>query len=591
MYRNLSNHESNVKNWLNTRSIPLFMRILLLFLFVMIPVYILGTAIYLWGSKKMNEQLVASSLSQVTLYTKTLESELERIEYLREVCINDEDLLYLVNVYPILSNYERMQYTLRAQKRLIILKNSSDCIQDIALHLIPIEKTITPNTIESLHANWETLLEGRLEKSSAGIIYGENQYLSMVITYPVIQREGRTPRLVMEITLSNAYIQRILRGFDLSETSELLFLNTDYDFYISSKGESESCEACTAILTPHTTGSTTLKIDGRPMKATYVYSDQLDTYLVSLAPVDDFTALARRYSLIFFGFSVISVALICTFAYYLRKLVHQPVRELVYAFNRLETGDFSVIIEHERNDEFHYLYQSFNDMIRRLKRLIGEVYEQTIATQRAELKQLQSQISPHFLYNSFYNIYRMAKLGDCESIVSFSGYLGRYYEYITRSAADMVTMSGEVEHARNYLLIQTMRFQRIDAMMEETPSSFDLYRVPRLILQPLIENAFEHGIKNAPHPRIRVRFFDTAGAFGAIVTDNGTNVTIAEAAALNEQIHTTEKGKETTGLINIHRRVQLTFGENNGLTISRTEDEEFCVCLTITKEARTCIDS
>ncbi len=581
----------NVKSRANAQSVPLYMRMLLLFLFVMVPVYILGTAIYLWGSQKMNEQLAASSLSQATLYTKTLESEIDRIEYLREVCINDEDLLYLVNVYPILSNYERMQYTLRAQKRLLILKNSSDCIQDITLHLVPIGKTITPGKIASLREDWGALLGESARKSGSGIIYGDHERLSMVITYPVIQREGRTPRLVLEITLSNAYIQKIMRGFDLSESSELLFLNTDYGFCISSKGENVRAEACAAVLTPHTIGTTPLTIDGQSMQATYVYSEKLGTYLVSLALTNDFSALAQKYSSIFFGFSITSVALICAFAYYLRKLVHQPMHELVGAFHRLEKGDFSTEISHERNDEFRYLYQSYNDTIRHLRSLIDEVYEQKIAAQRAELKQLQSQISPHFLYNSFYNIYRMAKLGDCESIVSFSDYLGKYYEYITRSASDMVMMSAEVEHAHNYLSIQTMRFQRIDTIMEQAPSSFASYRVPRLILQPLIENAFEHGIKNAAHPRIRVSFFDEADSFGAIVIDNGASVTSAEAAALNERIHAPEKGSETTGLINIHRRLQLTFGVRSGLMISRAEDGGFCVCMTITKEKSACTGS
>ena len=116
--------------------------------------------------------------------------------------------------------------------------------------------------------------------------------------------------------------------------------------------------------------------------------------------------------------------------------------------------------------------------------------------QNIELKQLQSQINPHFLYNSFFNIYRLAKDEDYENLTCFTQYLGSYYQYITRSASDEVSLLDEYNHAKTYCNIQQMRFHnRLELKMAPLPEAFAGYRVPRLIMQPIIENAFEHGLK------------------------------------------------------------------------------------------------
>ena len=134
-------------------------------------------------------------------------------------------------------------------------------------------------------------------------------------------------------------------------------------------------------------------------------------------------------------------------------------------------------------------------MVKELKTLIEQSYKQKILVQRAEMKQLQSQINPHFLYNSFFILNTMARTEDYENIEKFTEQLGRYFQFITRSAADEVPLEKEVEHARVYTEIQAMRYSnRIKAYFEELPEEFWGIVVPRLILQPIIENAFEHGL-------------------------------------------------------------------------------------------------
>jgi two-component system, sensor histidine kinase YesM len=192
-------------------------------------------------------------------------------------------------------------------------------------------------------------------------------------------------------------------------------------------------------------------------------------------------------------------------------------------------------------------------------------------TQRAELRQLQAQINPHFLYNSFFILYRMAKDEDYDNITTFLKYLAEYYRFITRDVQSEVPLASEVAHAHNYTEIQLMRFsRRISASFAELPERYRDMLVPRLILQPVIENAFEHGLKDvAEHGELIVEFIERDGTLLIGVEDNGTCLTDGDLDAMRSKLETGSEPFESTGIINIHRRLRLKFGEKSGLLLSR----------------------
>lgn len=135
--------------------------------------------------------------------------------------------------------------------------------------------------------------------------------------------------------------------------------------------------------------------------------------------------------------------------------------------------------------------QERNDMEDRLSRLIEEVYVQKNLTQKAQLKQLQAQINPHFLYNSFFTLSRRIKRQDYDNAEEFARHLGNYFKYLTRDGSDFIALRQEVEHAKSYATIQQARFSsRVRVCFEQLPDSCSGLMVPRLILQPLLENSF-----------------------------------------------------------------------------------------------------
>lgn len=220
-----------------------------------------------------------------------------------------------------------------------------------------------------------------------------------------------------------------------------------------------------------------------------------------------------------------------------------------------------------------------------LQELIEKVYDQKLLAHRAELKQLQSQINPHFLYNSFYNIYRMAKTEGNENTAKFSNLLSEYYQYITRNAEDEVPLEKEVHHAQIYLNIQSIRFgQRIRTNIADIPESFQHIFVPRLIIQPLLENAFEHGIQNVDNPLISLTFEESPDSYYLIVEDNGSGLSDTELSILKQKLAMTEAKIETTAIVNIHRRLILRFGSGSGLSVANSVTGGLRVQLRIPKE-------
>lgn len=562
-------------------------KVLVTFFLALLPVYILGFSLFRWGYQKLTMQIESAQLAQVRLYADSIDSEFDRIRNLQYECVHDEDLLYLVNAYPILDSFERSQYLLRVQQRLQIMKNSSTSIESITVHLPAISKSINNSEVMTLNPNWETIAEAN-SMAQDGIVFTDDNQLKMIIQYPVLPREGRVPRVVMEITLSNGKIRDILAGFSDYPDNELILTSVQGNYHLSNLEDSH-----TLIQTPDNTSvsrESTHKasIDGLEVQQTTVRLERADLELISIVPNAQLFGFTRIYLFIFAAFTIVSIIVIVVFAFSIRYLVHKPVHTLVDAFSEIKGHHFDIRIGQTRNDEFNYLYESFNGTMEYLQELIEKVYNQKLLTQRAELKQLQSQINPHFLYNSFYNIYRMAKIEGNENTARFSNLLSEYYQYITRNAEDEVPLEKEIHHALIYLNIQSIRFgQRIRTNIAQIPESFQHIFVPRLIIQPLLENAFEHGVQNVDHPFISLTFEESSDAYCLIVEDNGAGLSDTELNVLNHKLAMTEERIETTAIVNIHRRLILRFGAGSGLSIANSAGGGLRVLLRIPKEVET----
>jgi len=279
----------------------------------------------------------------------------------------------------------------------------------------------------------------------------------------------------------------------------------------------------------------------------------------------------QKYRFWFFLFSVASLIIIGVFSFSMNRFIQRPINKLINAFQRLENGDMSFEIQHAYDDEIENLYQHFNGMIKKLDLMIKHEYLQEIMVKRAELKQLQSQINPHFLYNSFFILYTMTRRGEYEMLEKFELQLGEYFQFLTRNASDEVPLSREVEHARTYCEIQSLRFSnRIQISFDTLPPEYAAIAVPRLILQPIVENAFEHGLESKEAGGLlRISFENGHDFLDIVIEDNGDGLSEMDVAGMQNSLVSEGNAIETTGTVNIHKRIQLKFQSGSGLMVSR----------------------
>jgi two-component system sensor histidine kinase YesM len=293
--------------------------------------------------------------------------------------------------------------------------------------------------------------------------------------------------------------------------------------------------------------------------------------MIRYIPEDVVFKSLNKFQLWYFGFSVFAVVKVFLYSISVHRYIQKPLTTLVDSFKKVQSGDISARIQHEGKDEFGYLYASFNDMAENLQNLIEQVYQQKILVQNAELRQLQAQINPHFLYNSYFLLHRMIKREDYYNAVRFSKLIGEYFQFVARNSVTEVFLRSEAEHARIYTDIQAVRFDgRIRIEFNDLPDESADIEVPKLILQPIIENAFVHGLENKVRDGLLIISFNrTRTGFAISVEDNGDELTDAKLAELDNNLRGEGDGIENTGLINIHKRIRLMYGAKSGISLSR----------------------
>ena len=550
-----------------------FTKVVIVFLITIIPMYALGIYIYNWGLHTVESEISKSTIAQMAFYLKGLESEIERMKILQYDCLNDEHLNKLAIRWEIMDNYSRVESMRQLQQRLITIKNSSNYIQNVCAHIVANSRTISSNTgVDALALDrFEHIRVANGMRGAQIIPYQNSFYLS------TLQRNsltGRNPLSMVEIELNKIAFAQALTQFNTYADSGSLLVNLADNHIIASEMDlaSDPSNLIIPAIAMDNAAMEPFQYNGKPYYIAQVKSIYLNIMLVRYFPTQLIQSPLSNFYIWIWVFSICAFLIILVYSFSMYKFMHKPLRVLVKSFRKVENGDLQVSIQHDTKDEFGYLYERFNKMVINLRTLIDQVYHQKLLMQRAELKQLQSQINPHFLYNSFFMINTMARIGD-ESLVPFTKLLGEYFRFITRNASDFVALKDEVKHARAYAQIQQMRFpKRLKIEFPECPQECAEWNVPRLILQPIIENAFEHGVeKKNTQGVINILFITNEVQLHIIVEDNGTDMSDESIQRLSQALETEDNNTEITGLFNIHRRLRILYGAQGGLQVCRSD--------------------
>lgn len=562
--------------WENT----IFRTLFILFLIIFIPIYLLAGGIYYWGISKISNEMTESIKAQNQNFVNNVENEIKRIKKMQFDFVNDDSLNSLAFSSQLMNDIERTFAIVNVQKRITIISNSSTYIKRVIVYVPDIEMGICSEgnpsgSISNVPKDEYSMLINLPNDSDSQLIFWKNRlFLSSV--NPTVFMEGtvKTP-FIIEIELDKDKFLKEFFKQNLYEGSGALLIRNQTNYLIANTPMDQVYKQIFKFngenLKNQENSVANTKINNKNFLMVKTKSKYLNMTLIKYVSSSDVFSSLNDYSKLFIVLSIFAFMVIVLYSIFIYKIVHKPLFQFVKGFNEIENENFNVTIVHKHNDEFRYLYNSFNSMVDKLKILIEQVYKQKILMQKAELKQLQAQINPHFLYNSFFVLKRMIRINDNEAAINFSKHLGNYFQYITRNSLDEVELEKEVAHAKVYADIQGLRFEnRVSIYVELLPEELKKFVVPRLILQPILENAFQHGLESKlKDGKISVNFKYSIDCFQIIIEDNGNEIKDLEIQQIIKNLDSEDNESEVTGIINIHRRIKLKFGNESGLRIER----------------------
>lgn len=314
-------------------------------------------------------------------------------------------------------------------------------------------------------------------------------------------------------------------------------------------------------------------IDGENMLVSYRTMGDTGWTILSFSPVRELNGELASFRRVMYVVITVCMLVSLMMALLLSENISAPIRKFIQSMSHAESGNFNITIRYRRKDEFSYLFNRYNKLLQQIKALIDKLYVTELRKKEAELKTLQAQINPHFLYNTLDSINWIAIHHDIPEISSMVTSLSDFFRYSLSKGKNIIPLRDELRQVESYLQIQQFRFQdRLEYELEETaPDLLERCLVVKLTLQPLVENALIHGIQQRRGTgRIRIRAEALQDILSISVFDDGVG---ADPEQLNQLLTGQQPGSQSYGIRNVHNRIQQFFGESYGIRYyPNTED-------------------
>ena len=384
--------------------------------------------------------------------------------------------------------------------------------------------------------------------------------------------------VIVEVDISEETIKEMLREFQNQDKGIPFCLNPISDLLVYENRYQLDIPAVTAEIKREVPerGELTYYQDReryRILYQTLESSDLIFGFIFAekqyLQPVLIVRKLIFAFAFIFFILAFLLISSI-------HKMLLTPLYQLIDAMKKVKEDDLKVRIPIHHDSEMNFVFEQFNSMVARLDYTVNEIYRTRITLEKNRLKLLQSQINPHFLHNSLNFIYRMISSENLEGASKMALFLGRYFRYATKSNLDVTTIGEEVANIDVYLQIQQMRYPDRIWFEIGTLDEIKDCQIPRLLIQPIVENIFVHGISSFEEGvKVALHFSKTdSGKLHIEVGNDGSKLEMAELNEINHKIHTQMNGH---GLNNVYQRLQLFFREEGDLWMECREDNTILV--------------
>lgn len=392
---------------------------------------------------------------------------------------------------------------------------------------------------------------------------GEKWVIS--IMQEVVDKNGKNLGVV-RLDIGYKTLEAYLDQLQLGKEGFTFIVNANHDFVYHPKKAVYSSNAEMKAMAPY------LSVKNGYVKSKQAYVSQYQIpnsgwTLIGVSSMEQLHAVQTQILWSFIGTGLFALGVCLIGIWFVLRLWIKPLRDLQATILKVGSGHSDLRANETGSPELVDLARQFNIMLDRIDQLMIAVKEEEQNVRRYELQALSSQINPHFLYNTLDTIVWMAEFNDSKRVVEVTKSLAKYFRLALNQGHEQISLKDEIDHVRQYLFIQKQRYgEKLQYEIKELKQYND-YKIPKLILQPLVENAIYHGIKEMNRQgRIRVSVSENDTQLIVSIYDNGRGFVASETT------NATLVRLGGVGLKNVNQRLQLQFGKSYHMEIKSKEN-------------------
>lgn len=414
-------------------------------------------------------------------------------------------------------------------------------------------------------------------------------YLTISVVYPVKDRISSRILGVVVVDVRAESLNKIEDNGLVFEGKSYILDEDDKVIYSDQSNDEEEIDAVNHAFhenqADHTGTADKIEIGGKACLYSSMYLSNNGWKTVGIISDRQVYAPFERLRMaIIFAILVFGIIAVI-FAWKGADNVSEPIKKVRTTMKQVEKGDFNVQLKIASQDEVGELAQSFNHMIEKIKRLMAQEQESQEKLRYAELKALQSQINPHFLYNTLDSINWMVRMGRNDKVEEMIDALSTFFRISLSKGRHFISIREELIHVEKYIMIQKVRYERIMESEICVPEELFGYDIIKMTLQPLVENALYHGIKEKGEGGvIRITAEGQGDNIVFCVSDTGLGMSKEKLEKLQIMMEQgIDHDPDAYGIINVQKRIHMYFGTEYGLRFESEPGSGTSVYVTIPK--------
>lgn len=385
------------------------------------------------------------------------------------------------------------------------------------------------------------------------------------IMQEVVDKDGKNLGVV-RLDIGYKTLEAYLDQLQLGKEGFTFIVNANHDFVYHPKKAVYSSNAEMKAMAPY------LSVKNGYVKSKQAYVSQYQIpnsgwTLIGVSSMEQLHAVQTQILWSFIGTGLFALGICLIGIWFVLRLWIRPLRDLQATILKVGSGYSDLRANETGSPELVDLARQFNIMLDRIDQLMIAVKEEEQNVRKYELQALSSQINPHFLYNTLDTIVWMAEFNDSKRVVEVTKSLAKYFRLALNQGHEQISLKDEIDHVRQYLFIQKQRYGEKSQYEIKELKQYDDYKIPKLILQPLVENAIYHGIKEMNRQgMIRVSVSENDTQLIVSIYDNGRGFVASEIT------NATLVRLGGVGLKNVNQRLQLQFGKSYHMEIKSEEN-------------------